>query len=52
MEGVPRDLPNRELSVSMTFGVALLSILVQGLTMSGLINWLELAASRADASGL
>src|SRR5262249_26690648 len=28
--GLPKDLPNRELLVSMTFGVALLSILVQG----------------------
>jgi monovalent cation:H+ antiporter, CPA1 family len=33
---LPKTLPDRELLISMTFGVALLSILVQGLTMSGL----------------
>lgn len=40
---LPQDLPNRQLLVSMTFGVALLSIVVQGLTMSGLLGWLGLA---------
>jgi CPA1 family monovalent cation:H+ antiporter len=32
--------PNREAIVTMTFGVVLLSILVQGLTMSPLLRWL------------
>jgi CPA1 family monovalent cation:H+ antiporter len=39
---LPATFPERDLLVSMTFGVALLSILVQGLTMSGLLKWLGL----------
>ncbi len=37
---LPRDFPHRELLVSMTFGVVILSILVHGLTMSPLLRWL------------
>jgi CPA1 family monovalent cation:H+ antiporter len=48
---LPKSLPNRELLVSMTFGVALLSILVQGLTMSGLLSWLGLARPPSSTSG-
>jgi CPA1 family monovalent cation:H+ antiporter len=48
---LPQDLPNRELLVSMTFGVALLSIVIQGLTMSGLLSWLGLARPRSTTSG-
>ena len=36
----PKDFPHRELLVSMTFGVVILSILVHGLTMSPLLRWL------------
>jgi CPA1 family monovalent cation:H+ antiporter len=39
---LPRSFPHRELLVSMTFGVAVLSILVHGLTMSGLLRALRL----------
>lgn len=35
-----KDFPHRELLVSMTFGVVILSILVHGLTMSPLLQWL------------
>jgi CPA1 family monovalent cation:H+ antiporter len=35
-----KDFPHRELLVSMTFGVVILSILVHGLTMSPLLRWL------------
>ena len=35
---LPRDFPHRELLVSMTFGVVILSILVHGLTMSPLLQ--------------
>jgi CPA1 family monovalent cation:H+ antiporter len=37
---LPRTFPHRELLVTMTFGVVLLSILVQGVTMSPLLRWL------------
>ncbi|MBN2437990.1 MAG: Na+/H+ antiporter [Deltaproteobacteria bacterium] len=37
---LPKDFPHRELLVSMTFGVVILSILVHGLTMSPLLRWL------------
>ena len=37
---LPKDFPNEELLVSMTFGVVILSILVHGLTMSPLLKWL------------
>jgi CPA1 family monovalent cation:H+ antiporter len=37
---LPKDFPYRELLVSMTFGVVILSILVHGLTMSPLLRWL------------
>ena len=36
---LPKDFPRRELRVSMTFGVVILSILVHGLTMSPLLRW-------------
>ena len=45
---LPQTLPQRELLVSMTYGVALLSILVQGLSMSGLLKLLGLTSERAD----
>ncbi len=37
---LPKDFPHRELLVSMTFGVVIISILVHGLTMSPLLRWL------------
>lgn len=40
---LPPEFPHRELLVSMTFGVVLLSILVHGLTMSPLLRWLGIA---------
>jgi len=45
---LPKTLPYRDLLISMTFGVALLSILVQGLTMSGLLKLLGLLSDAAD----
>lgn len=45
---LPKTLPHRDLLISMTFGVALLSILLQGLTMSGLLKHLGLFS---EASG-
>jgi Na+:H+ antiporter len=49
--GLPRTFPNRDLLVATTFGVVLLSILVQGLSMAPLLRRLGLARSstgRAD----
>ena len=44
---LPKTLAYRDLLISMTFGVALLSILVQGLTMSGLLKYLGLTSEAA-----
>ena len=40
---LPRSFPYRELLVNMTFGVVLLSLLIQGLTMSPLLRLLGIA---------
>ena len=37
---LPRSFPHRELLVTMTFGVVLLSLLIQGVSMSPLLRWL------------
>ena len=44
--GLPQDLPHRDLIVTMTFGVVVLSILVQGLTMGPLLKVLKLVGLR------
>ncbi|MFH1811005.1 MAG: sodium:proton antiporter [Pseudomonadota bacterium] len=46
---LPRDLPGRELIVTMTFGVVVLSILVQGSTMGLVLRRLGLVRSRSEA---
>jgi CPA1 family monovalent cation:H+ antiporter len=46
--GLPRDLPHRELIVTMTFGVVTVSILAQGLTMGPLLRRLGLVAAGTD----
>lgn len=45
--GLPADFPNRELLVTMTFGVVVLSILGQGLTMAPLLRRLGLVRAQA-----
>ena len=45
---VPRDFPFRDLLVTMTFGVVVLSILVQGLTISPLMRWLGVITGRDE----
>jgi Na+:H+ antiporter len=45
---LPEDFPYRELLVSMTFGVVILSILIHGLTMSGLMGWLGIVAPQPE----
>jgi CPA1 family monovalent cation:H+ antiporter len=44
---LPQDFRNRDLLISMTYGVAVLSILGHGLTMSGLLRWLGIAEGSA-----
>lgn len=45
---LPDDFPHRELLVSMTFGVVILSILLQGLTMSPLLRWLGIVRGHEE----
>ena len=40
--------PHRDRIVSMTYGVAIISILVHGLTMSGLLKWLGIVRKQAE----
>jgi CPA1 family monovalent cation:H+ antiporter len=44
--GLPAGLEHRDLLISMTFGVVILSILVQGLTMGPLLRWLGLVGKK------
>ncbi len=48
---LPADFPNRALLVTATFGVVILSILVQGLTMGPLLRRLGLASGAAGRLG-
>ena len=45
---LPKVFPHRELLVSMTFGVVILSILVHGLTMSPLLGWLDIVRGQKE----
>jgi monovalent cation:H+ antiporter, CPA1 family len=45
---LPQDFPHRELLVSMTFGVVILSILVHGLTMSPLLRRLGVVRGQRE----
>lgn len=46
--GLPRDFPHRDLLITMTFGVVLLSILCQGLSMAPLLRRLGLVGTSRD----
>jgi len=46
---LPRDLPHREFLVTLTFGVVLLSILIQGLSMGSLLRRLGLVGKSASS---
>lgn len=46
---LPNDFAFRELVLAMTFGVIVLSILIQGLTMAPLLRWLKLAAGQVES---
>ncbi len=45
---LPKDFPHRELIVSMTFGVVVLSIFIHGLTMSPLLRWLGIVRGHQE----
>ena len=45
---LPKDFPFRELLLTMTFGVVILSILIQGLSMGPLLKRLGLTGERVD----
>lgn len=45
---LPTTFSDRDLLVSMTFGVVILSILAQGLTMSPLLRWLGIVFGQQD----
>jgi Na+:H+ antiporter len=45
---LPKEFPHRELLVSMTFGVVVLSILVHGVTMSPLLRWLGIVRGHQE----
>lgn len=45
---LPQDFPHRELLVSMTFGVVILSILAHGLSMSPLLGWLGIVRGHQE----
>jgi CPA1 family monovalent cation:H+ antiporter len=49
--GLPREFPFRELLVTMTFGVVVLSILIQGLTMGPVLRWLGLTSAKPREPG-
>jgi Na+:H+ antiporter len=44
---LPSDFPHRQLLITMTFGVIILSILVHGLTMAPLLRWLGIVRGQA-----
>jgi monovalent cation:H+ antiporter, CPA1 family len=46
--GLPATFPHRDLLVTMTFGVVIVSILVQGLTMSPILRWLGVVRPDED----
>ncbi len=45
---LPKDFAHRELLVSMTFGVVIVSILIHGLTMSPILRWLGIARGHQE----
>jgi len=46
--GIDADFHHRELLVNMTFGVVVLSILLQGITMGPALRWFKIAGIRSE----
>jgi monovalent cation:H+ antiporter, CPA1 family len=49
---IPRDVPSRDLLVTMTFGVVLLSLLIHGLSISPLLRWLGIVRGSGESKAL
>ncbi len=48
---IPETFPQRDLLIAMTFGVVVLSILIQGITVGPTLRWLGLQRDRGEHSG-
>ena len=48
---IPETFPQRDLLIAMTFGVVVLSILIQGVTVGPTLRWLGLHRDRGEHSG-
>lgn len=48
--GIPPATPGRDTIVTITFGVVVLSILLQGVTIGPALRWLGVAGARRDAT--
>jgi CPA1 family monovalent cation:H+ antiporter len=48
---IPETFPQRDLLITMTFGVVILSILIQGITVGPTLRWLGLHRRRGDHTG-
>lgn len=49
---LPLDFPHRGQLITMTFGVVLLSLVLQGMTMSPLLRWLGVVQARPESDVL
>jgi monovalent cation:H+ antiporter, CPA1 family len=49
---LPRDIPSRDLLVTMTFGVVVLSLLIHGLSISPLLRWLGIVRGSGERKAL
>ena len=48
---IPETFPQRDLLITMTFGVVILSIVIQGITVGPTLRWLGLRFRRGDQAG-
>ena len=48
---IPESFPQRDLLITMTFGVVILSILIQGVTVGPTLRWLGLHRRKGDHPG-
>jgi len=48
---IPESFPERQLLITMTFGVVILSIVIQGITVGPTLRWLGLRYQRGEQAG-
>jgi monovalent cation:H+ antiporter, CPA1 family len=48
---IPETFPQRQLIITMTFGVVILSILAQGITIGPMLRWMGLRFRRGEQAG-